>query len=309
MLPSADLTDPATFADDSYEANGGTPDLIVTAQMPSACTLDACAALVRALHTNRSAPFELKFKHWQRASQQPQTRELAHRAGRELRQALVSVVDANRYSLERAEWERRWIGPALERFPLGSPLGDRLRSMRSRWDDDALAASSVARRIEYWMPGADIEPEGRPTSHNLRIDLARSNAALADVFERDRQRSLFREHAARFRFMDAAGVMVEMLRPSLVVVRCFDEGNRTSIDRIRVRRERLHEIVRSHDAARGAPAPRLGGTAEAPSHSTLPVQAADVAAGLARRWYREPDGVKRLVDEFARVVVNGTILK
>lgn len=77
----------------------------------------------------------------------------------------------------------------------------------------------------------------------------------------------------------------------------FDEGNRTSVDAIQVLRDAADQAVARSERWPIILSPQ-GVLTEWPSVESNELQAADIAAGYARRLYEGDDGLKRVCLEF-----------
>jgi len=88
----------------------------------------------------------------------------------------------------------------------------------------------------------------------------------------------------------------------------FDEGDRATVDAIGLLRESANDAIQRN------PRMRLllnlkGDVTEGRSDASPELQAADVAAGYARRLYESEDGLKNVCVEFRQVLLNGTLVR
>lgn len=85
----------------------------------------------------------------------------------------------------------------------------------------------------------------------------------------------------------------------------FDRGDSKMVTKLAQQRDRLARRLRSVDMGWGGPA-RVGVLAELDSANSYRVQAADIAAGIARQAY-ERGGLVEVIRLFNRVLLNGSV--
>jgi hypothetical protein len=88
----------------------------------------------------------------------------------------------------------------------------------------------------------------------------------------------------------------------------FDEGNRPSVDAIDALREAADDALTRRDRWLLV-LPPSGQVVEQSSFESPELQAADLAAGYARRLYESDEGLKKVCLEFRQVLLNGGIVR
>ena len=144
--------------------------------------------------------------------------------------------------------------------------------------------------------------------HAIRVFGARSAAAFAELLDPAERMRVLHDIAADQRYFFWQDVDATVFLRHRSVPQMFDEGERTSVEAIELLREHADEAVQRNPRMRWV----LGESAEVAegaSHLNPALQAADVAAGYARRLYESNDGLKKVCIEFRQVLLNGTLIR
>jgi hypothetical protein len=191
-----------------------------------------------------------------------------------------------------------WDSPArrIQRMLFPEPLFDlaEVYGVSSAYDVDDSLFDTLRRKLR------------KP--HSVRLYGARSAAAFAELLDPAERTTVVREieHDQRYFFWQDIDATVFLRHRSTRQV--FDEGDRVTVDAIDLLREGANDAIQRNPRMRWLLTSR-GEVTEGTSAKSPELQAADVAAGYARRLYESDDGLKRVCLEFRQVLLNGTLVR
>jgi hypothetical protein len=144
--------------------------------------------------------------------------------------------------------------------------------------------------------------------HTVRLFGARSAAAFVELLDPAERADVLRDIDAdqRYFFWQDLDATVFLRHRSTRQV--FDEGDRVTVEAIDVLREGANDAIQRNPRMRLLLTSR-GEVTEGTSDTSPELQAADVAAGYARRLYESDDGLKKVCIEFRQVLLNGTLVR
>lgn len=187
-----------------------------------------------------------------------------------------------------------------------------IEQIMAPFESDQALFDCGAGRLAIIVPGIGAEPDeiAKALKHRQNIFkfAARASAALVPLLDgslRAHLRALITEERYIY---DWQRVRREFALGAMLHNRWFDEGNRKTVGCLDGIRTRAYDTLR--DEALNdweVPLPPCGVTDEVPSHTSLPVQASDFAAGLARDAY-EAEGLVGVKRHFHRVLLNGELV-
>lgn len=310
----------STFLDDSYHRDDPYAPVVV-ARIPADADLrwhdDVVARLAPRYRELKAARV---LKH---LSELPA--DLQRAVKRTIREACISILDPRVYTFQFEQMLSRvggryestvkaqirqqflsdfvrdevlWHSPAwrIQRMLFPEPLFDL---------SDVYGVSSA-----YEMDDSlfDVLKKKLRKPHAVRIFGARSAAAFAELLDPAERARVLRgiEADQRYFFWQDLDATVFLRYRSTRQV--FDEGERTTVDAIELLRESADEAVHRNPRMRWLLG-ESGEVTEGASHLTPELQAADVAAGYARRLYESDDGLMKVCIEFRQVLLNGTLIR
>ena len=320
MLTDGPVQGPATFSDDSFENVREPYAPVVVARLSSGADLrwhqDVVQRLARRSHEIKAA---LVLNHW---SELPL--DLRRAVMRTIREACISILDPRAYALEferivlRASRghgddvvsriRRRFLGGYVADRVLRSSPAWRIQKMlfpESPFQLDEIYGVSSAHQGDDSLFKALRQKLQKP--HNVRLYGARSAAAFAELLDpNERMRAI--DELINKRYVWLGEVDASVLTKHRMTKHVFDEGNRASVDAIEmlrtaadsalVRRERWPVVL-----------PPSGQVVEESSFASKELQAADLAAGYARRLYESDEGPRKVCVEFRQVLLNGSLVR
>jgi hypothetical protein len=144
--------------------------------------------------------------------------------------------------------------------------------------------------------------------HTVRLFGSRSAAAFVELLDPAERADVLRDIDAdqRYFFWQDLDATVFLRHRSTRQV--FDEGDRVTVEAIDVLREGANDAIQRNPRMRLLLTSR-GEVTEGTSDASPELQAADVAAGYARRLYESDDGLKKVCIEFRQVLLNGTLVR
>jgi len=306
------LADVRTFADDSFKIEDPA-GLVVLGQLPEWSELRWYAELKRVCGD------DLKWRKVRR-SWDDLSAELRRTILRDLREALITIVDPRGY---RAEFDRALdevIGlPRSSWTPYGLQWAS---AERAKYEMHRIVGDSPATKIEHFLSEdppvlgdlhlderssvlSDVQ-ESLKEPHTVRLFGARSAAAFSVLSDRALLDEVIAElHPARY--YTTGTIYARLLARGELTQRVFDEGNRPSVmaidglkGSIRVRLSEYSGILIPDTEA---------GVVERASVDVPMLQAADLAAGYARSLYVAHGGPRVVCQEFKGVIVNGSMVR
>jgi hypothetical protein len=307
-----------TFADDSFKVLDPR-GLVVVAQLPHWVGLTWHSELAKTCGS------ELKWarvRHrWDDLSP-----DLRRAAMRDLREALISIVDPSLYRFDLKNLMINAVRQPEAAWPM--PFRDWAEAELAKWEAQEILADSPATRIERYlkMPDlfigdgsrekedddaqsvVDLFDDAFQKPHNARVFGARSGAAFAHFLDRDEWVEIIEDVVRDMRYVTPQYIARRVLARGEVTQRVFDEGNAPSVLAIReikgAIRDDLEEagvILLPDDLPEGA--------VEASSASVIMLQAADLAAGYAKDLYLSDSGIRGVCEEFNGVILNGSMVR
>jgi hypothetical protein len=273
----------------------------------------------RLARKTRELKASLVVNHWNELP-----RELRAAILRTIREARISIVDPRVYELDfdrmlhkvargggreiRALMRHRFLDPYVrERILWDSPAW---RIERALFPVEPLGIAEVYGVSRAAMPDSGLFDKLKNKLrkvHTTRLYGARSAAAFAELFDPDERRRALEAIVDR-RYFQRSSIDVEVLTRTRSVHHVFDEGNRPSVDAVEILRESADEALRRDNRFLMLPFPS-GTVSEDVSRLRPELQAADVAAGYARRLYESVDGLKKVCLEFRQVLLNGRLVR
>jgi hypothetical protein len=309
-----------TFSDDSF-ANAGDPYApVVVARLPLGVDLRWHQDVVQRLaRRSREIKAARVLNHWHELPL-----DLRRAITRTIREACISIVDSRSYALEFDQMVLN-IGRGVGRNGL-----DQIRQrFLAGYVTDRVMWSSPAWRIQRMLfPGDPFglgEVYGVSTDrqeddslfralraklqkpHSVRLYGARSAAAFAELMDPDERARAVDELIDR-RYFGFGDVEASILAKHRSTHHVFDEGNRPSVDAIDALREAADDALTRRDRWLLV-LPPSGQVVEQSSFESPELQAADLAAGYARRLYESDEGLKKVCLEFRQVLLNGGIVR
>ncbi len=194
--------------------------------------------------------------------------------------------------------EMLWDSPAwrIQRMLFPQPLFDlaEVYGVSSAYDVDNSLFDTLKKKLR------------KP--HSVRLFGARSAAAFAELLDPAERAAVVRgiEADQRYFFWQDLDATVFLKHRSMRQV--FDEGDRVTVDAIGLLRESANDAIRRNPRMRWL-LTLEGEVTEGTSDASPELQAADVAAGYARRLYESEDGLKKVCLEFRQVLLNGTLVR
>lgn len=313
---------PATFSDDSFESVANPYAPVVVARLPSGLDLRWHSDVVdRLARASREIKASRLLKYW---ADLP--RDLRAAITRTIREATISIVDARAYQLEFDDMLVRVIRGAGEEILsrirgqfLAAYVADRTlwnspawRIQRMLYGDDPLTLEvnqiyGISSANEYDDSLFQSLRTQLQKQHNIRLFGARSAAAFVELADpEERVRAI--EQLWDRRYFMPFDVDLTILARTDSTHHVFDEGNRPSVEAIGTLRTAARKAVRRRERW-SITLPRSGGQSEESSRTRRELQAADIAAGYARRLYESDEGLKKVCLEFRRVLLNGTVVR
>ncbi len=230
-------------------------------------------------------------------------------AERCIREALITISDSTIHKLElQALLENR-----VMKRPLSSLSHDGRQRMNEFIDEyvekEVLSESPAYPAMRYAegsVPDSNELRRKLGSGHNVRVFAARIAAALAEYLDpAHRQAMVDLIIDRRYWFNDEFTGL--FMAEALVPHRTFDQGN-SKVFRVigDILQDVKDRIRRSEVLVLPASA---GAMSEADSATTPHVAVADIAAGFAGQMYRSSDGIRRVVESFRMVVLNGAVVR
>lgn len=310
----------STFLDDSFQRD----DLyapVVVARIPADADLRWHADVVmRLARRSRELKASRVLKH---LNELPV--DLQRAVKRTIRESCISILDPRVYTFQfermlsgvsdrlgsagmarirqqfLSEFVRNevlWDSPAwrIQRMLFPEPLFDlsEVYGVSSAYDVDDSLFDTLRKKLR------------KP--HSVRLFGARSAAAFAELLDPAERASVVRdiEDDQRYFFRQDLDATVFLRHQSTRQV--FDEGDRVTVDAIGLLRESANDAIQRNPRMRWLLTLK-GEVTEGKSNASPELQAADVAAGYARRLYESEDGLKKVCVEFRQVLLNGTLVR
>ena len=235
--------------------------------------------------------------------------DLRDAAERCIRESLITISDSTIHKLElQAQLENRVMKRPLSSLPHSIRL-----SMEALIDEhvdlEVLIESPAYDAMRYVKGDApDIRKLRRKLGnpHNIRLFNARSAAALAEYLDRNRRAEIIQLIIDKRYFFpeELTGLfMADALAPH----RTFDQGNSKVFNLIKGILEEVAERIRRSERLI-LPAGSAG-SSEGDSKKVPHIAAADIASGIAGDLYRTEGGLRKVVDRFRMVILNGSVVK
>jgi hypothetical protein len=135
----------------------------------------------------------------------------------------------------------------------------------------------------------------------------RFGAALGDALNPQLQAQAVLEHVQECRYHSSDAIAVRVLEKATEPSTLFDEGHEDAFQALRSAHEHLASVLEA--AAFQSAGDRPGGVAQDNSRVHVGLQAADVAAALARAWFEEAysdteTAARSLLSHFEAVLLN-----
>jgi hypothetical protein len=144
-------------------------------------------------------------------------------------------------------------------------------------------------------------------SHNVRIFAARAGAALAEYLDPEHRKRALQAVVDRRYFMKSE-LTALFLADAVAPHRTFDQGNTKVVSLLQGMVEGVVERIRASEEL-WLVLPELSGTiAEGDSKTTPQIAAADIASRIAGDLYRSENGLRKVVERFRMVVLNGAVV-
>lgn len=242
-----------------------------------------------------------------------------------IREARISILDPKAYTLEFDRLLAQAIGQGIatevrERFRRRF-LADYIR--------DGVILDSPAWRVQRMLfpePLFDLsEVYGIDTArhdddglfrelrkklqkpHSVLLFGARSTAAFAELMDPEERSKVLKNRAETGDWL-VRNPDIDVFLKHRGTSHVFDEGNRPTVDAIRFLRDSADRAAQRQERV---PLVLLnaGETTEKSSLASPELQAADLAAGYARRLYESQDGLKKVCLEFRQVLLNGSLVR
>jgi hypothetical protein len=144
--------------------------------------------------------------------------------------------------------------------------------------------------------------------HTVRLFGARSAAAFVELLDPAERADVLRDIDADQRYLFWQDLDATVFLRHRSTRQVFDEGDRVTVEAIDVLREGANDAIQRNPRMRLLLTSR-GEVTEGTSDTSPELQAADVAAGYARRLYESDDGLKKVCIEFRQVLLNGTLVR
>jgi hypothetical protein len=285
---------PATYGDESYEADPRTSGVTVGATFAHDADMTWHAALLLQMRTG-----EVKYGQFRRA-RAGLPGALVRRVLNGMSQALIAIVDDRTHRRAAQAMIENRIGKRL--VELDRKRTAELERMIDQSAGYQVLSESPLARVTMVLGDVDLAKLARSQvkRRNIGVLAVRAVAAfqelLAPIDERAKssRTSLFvNEHPD-----------VAVLREAGKVVRVFDEGNQKATKAIQDLRAAFS--LRHADEFDEQPS---GLTLDASSRESRHVGAGDLAAGYAHALYMSEDGVHQVAEAFRRVVLNGEVVR
>ncbi|MEW6320897.1 MAG: hypothetical protein AB1635_07400 [Acidobacteriota bacterium] len=325
-MPKIILTDDpdtqvgSTFLDDSFRDTDSYAPVVVARILAGADLRWHSEVVSRLARKSRELKASLVLKHLDELPA-----DLQRAVKRTIREACISILDARVYTFQ---FERMLSG-------LGKGLGSEGRSrVRQQflgefvrnsvlWDSPAwriqrmlfpeplfelAEAYGVSSSYEVDVSLFAVLRKKLQKTHSVRLFGARSAAAFVELLDPAERKTVLREISQDQRFMFWQDIDASVYLKHRATRHVFDEGNRVTVDAIDLLRESANEAVQHNPRLRLLVTPK-GELAEGISIDSPELQAADVAAGYARRLYESEDGLKKVCLEFRQVLLNGSLVR
>jgi hypothetical protein len=310
----------STFSDDSFQDTSSYAPVVVARILGDADLRWHADVVSRLARKSRELKAALVLKH---LNELPA--DLQRAVKRTIREACISILDARVYTFE---FEQMLSGL---RDGLGSDARSRIRKqLLGEFVRNNVLWDSPAWRIQrmlfpeplFTLPEAygvsssyamddslfDVLKKKLQKTHSVRLFGARSAAAFAELLDPAERETAFREISEEQRYMFWQDVDASVYLKHRATRHVFDEGNRVTVDAIDALRESANDAVQHNPRLRLVLTPK-GEVTEGVSVASPELQAADVAAGYARRLYESEDGLKKVCLEFRQVLLNGSLVR
>jgi hypothetical protein len=252
--------------------------------------------------------------------------ELRRALLRDLRDALITIIDPSSYRLELDEalsevigksesaWTpqfRAWVADYGDKYEMQCILEDSAASRIQEFlEDDGMMLGDPGGIKGNMDPDRSVLTELERTlkkPHNVRLFGARSAAAFPELLDREAWTQAF-EELHDMRYVTPRQMFGHLLAYGERTQRVFDEGNRVSVRAISDLKDSIRERLNYGDHFPLLAGTAFAGAVEAPSKDTPMLQAADLAAGYARELYLE-SGLRVVCEEFKGVILNGAMVR
>jgi hypothetical protein len=310
----------STFVDDSFHAHDPYSPVVV-ARIPVGADLRWHADVVtRLAPKSRELKAAHVLKHLNELSA-----DLQRAIKRTIRESCISILDPRVYTFQFDQMISK----------LGSRLGSagmeaiRVRFLpefvknRVLWDSPAWRIQrmlfpeplidlseaygvSSAHEVDDSVFEALRKKLAKP--HTVRLFGARSAATFAELLDPAERETVVRSVEQEQRFVLGQDLDATIFVRHRLTRHVFDEGNRMTVNAIEFLRESANQAVERNPRMRWM-LPFKGEVIEAKSDASPELQAADIAAGYARRLYESDDGLKKVCLEFRQVLLNGTLVR
>ena len=300
-----DVPDPfaTTFADDHYHPDLKNEHIKVVAQLPNWADVRWYHDLVRRLRHEVKGGWVAE--HWEAIGS-----DIRDAINRCIREALITISDSSMERLEiRAEIENQ-IGRPIDK--LDHPMRKKVELfVDERLELGALFDSPGYRALRYVEGDTfDITKLRRKlgNAHNVHLFAARVAAALAEYLDPDHRRRAIEAMIDRRYFLNdelTALFMADAVAPN----RTFDQGNTKVVNLIQEIRTDVAERIRGSEQLWLLLPAGSGTTTEADSRKSPHVAAADIASRIAGDLYQTVDGLRKVLERFRMVILNGSVIR
>ncbi len=310
----------STFLDDSFQGSDPYAPVVVARILADADLRWHAEVVTRLARRSRELKASLVLKHLHELPV-----DLQRAIKRTIREACISVLDARVYTFQ---FEQMLAG-------LGARVGsDGLARIRQQflgefvrsnvlWDSpawriqrmlfpepllDLSEAYGVSSAYEVDNSLFDVLKMKLQKSHSVRLFGARSAAAFAELLDPAERQNVLREIEQDRRYIFWQDVDASVYLKHRSTRQVFDEGNRVTVDAIDLLRENANDAIQRNPRLRWLLTSH-GEITEGTSVASPELQAADVAAGYARRLYESEDGLRKVCLEFRQVLLNGSLVR
>jgi hypothetical protein len=310
----------STFLDDSFKDRDSHAPVVVARILSDADLRWHSDVVSRLARRSRELKASLVLRHLDELPA-----DLQRAVRRTIRDACVSILDARVYTF-RFEQMLSALGGRFGSDGLSHIrqqfLGEFVRN-NVLWDSPAwriqrmlfpepllglAEAYGISSAFEVDDSLFEVLKKKLQKAHSVRLFGARSAAAFVELLDPAEHEAALNEMRRDGRFMFRQDVAAAVYLKHRATRHVFDEGNRVTVEAINVLRASANEAVHDNPRLRLLLTPK-GELSEGVSTASPELQAADVAAGYARRLYESEDGLKKVCLEFRQVLLNGSLVR
>ncbi|MGE5605122.1 MAG: DUF3800 domain-containing protein, partial [Bacteroidota bacterium] len=281
----------ATYADESFE-DTKSKDHVVLAQIPSDADMNWFFALRTKIPKETK---EIKYDRFKKMWNQLGL-DLQNLILRGISQALIVIYDSNTYQTKIVDdFIVPVVGKPRSMWP--HEFSQQIGKHIIRWANREMIFDSPLTTIAYsindFRLDADKLVDQLHSSHNVRIFTGRCTALYKELLDDENREKLFTELKHQGYYLNPAYVEAKLIYTTHLLNRIYDVGNHSSIVNLQYIKNQINKSL--EETYHLAVSSDNGIIEEVKSEESPYIQAADIAAGFARQWYYEQDGIQKII--------------